>query len=165
MAEETNPESDSQEEKITEKEELENGDSEKIGTETEESEEGESFSPPIDYAKKLGVEEEEPEDSFIKRVMKNAIENLDGKSRSVVISALVTFIVSILNFIAWNLTELEVLKYLGTILAIFLLIACGLGVLISFNVYNVELKKNKDVRVSGLILSIGSVLVTLFFML
>ena len=143
MAEETNPESDSQEEEITEKEELENGDSEEIGTETEESEDDEPFSPPIDYAKKLGVEEkEEPEDPFIKRVIKNAIENLDGKSRSVVISALVIFIVSILNFIAWNFTELEALKYLGTILAIFLLIACGLGVLISFNVYNVELKKN-----------------------
>ena len=102
-------------------------------------------------------------DPLIKRKIKDTIRYLDGKSRSVVISALIIFIISIFNFIAWNFTELEVLKYVGTALAIFLLTACGLGILISFNVHNIEIKKNADVRTSGLILSIGSVLITLFF--
>ena len=36
--------------------------------------------------------------------------------------------------------------------------------MISYNVYNISKKENNDVRFSGLILSIGSVLVTVFFM-
>ena len=133
MAEETDSESDSKEEDI---EESEGEDSEKIDTETEESDEEEEESAPIDYTTKLGIEEEEePKDPFIKRKVKNAINYLDGKSRSVVIGALIIFIISILNFIAWNFTEIEALKYVGTALAIFLLLACGLGVLISFNVH------------------------------
>ena len=60
---------------------------------------------------------------------------------------------------------MEALKYVGTGLAIFLLVGCGLGVLISFNVHAVEIKKNNDVRTSGIILSIGSILIALFFMI
>ncbi len=158
MAEETDSESDSKEEGIDK-----NEDSEEVGTEESDREEEEAA--PIDYTTKLGIEEEEePANPFIKRNIKNAINYLDGKSRSVVISTLTIFIISIFNFIAWNFTELEALKYVGTTLAIFLLIACGLGVLISFNVHNVEIKKNADVRTSGLILSIGSILIALFFM-
>ena len=159
MAEETDSESDSKEENIDENEESEGEDSEEMVVEPEESDGEEEESAPIDYTTKLGLEEEdEPVDPFIKRNIKNAINYLDGKSRSVVIGALTIFIISIFNFIAWNFTELEALKYVGTTLAIFLLIACGLGVLISFNVHNVEIKKNADVRTSGLILSIGSIL-------
>ncbi len=165
MAEKTDSESDSKEEEIDENEESKGEDSEEIDTEPEESDEEEEESAPIDYTTKLGLEEEEePKDPYIKRNIKNAINYLDGKSRSVVISALIIFIISIFNFIAWNFTEWETLKYVGTTLAIFLLIACGLGVLISFNVHNVEIKKNTDVRTSGLILSIGSILIALFFM-
>ncbi|SVC78401.1 uncharacterized protein METZ01_LOCUS331255, partial [marine metagenome] len=167
MAEETDSENDSQEEGMDENKGFETEDSKEIEGETEESnEDDESFPAPIDYTTKLGIEEEdEPEEPFIKRNIKNAIKYLDGKSRSVVINALSIFIISVLNFIVWNFTELEVLKYVGTILAIFLLIACGLGILISFNVHNVEAKKNEDVRTSGLILSSGSILIALFFML
>ena len=43
--------------------------------------------------------------------------------------------------------------------------AGGLGILISFNIHNIEPKRNEDVRTSGLILSVGSVLIALFFML
>ena len=150
MAEETDSESDSKEEDIDENEESMDEDSEEIDTETKESDEEEEESAPIDYTTKLGIEEEEePKDPFIKRKIKNAINYLDGKSRTVVIGALLIFIA---NFIAWNFTEMEALKYVGTTLAIFLLTACGLGVLISFNVHNVEIKKNADVRTSGLIL-------------
>ena len=163
MAEETDSESDSKEEGIDKNEESEDEDSEEV--ETEESDGEEEEAAPIDYTTKLGIEEEDgPANPFIKRNIKNAIDYLDGKSRSVVIGALTIFIISIFNFIAWNFTELEALKYVGTTLAIFLLIACGLGVLISFNVHNVEIKKNADVRTSGLILSIGSILIALFFM-
>jgi len=167
MAEKTGSESDSKEEDIDENKELEGEKPEDVETETEETEEKEeTFSPPIDYTKKLGIEEvDETEDPFIKRKIKNAIDYLDGKSRTVVISTLVIFIVSIFNFIAWNFTEMEVLKYVGTILAIFLLMAGGLGILISFNIHNIEPKRNEDVRTSGLILSVGSVLIALFFML
>ncbi|HJM81620.1 MAG TPA: hypothetical protein QF397_02550, partial [Candidatus Poseidoniia archaeon] len=165
MTEETDSESDSKEENINENEESEGEDSEEIEVETEESDGEEEEAAPIDYTTKLGIEEDdEPADSFIKRNIKNAIDHLDGKSRSVVIGALTIFIISIFNFIAWNFTEFEALKYVGTALAIFLLIACGLGILISFNVHNVEIKKNADVRTSGLILSIGSILIALFFM-
>ena len=163
MAEETDSESDSKEEGIDKNEESEGEDSEEV--ETEESNGEEEEAAPIDYTPKLGIEEEkEPVNPFIERNIKNAINYLDGKSRSVVISALTIFIISIFNFIAWNFTELEALKYVGTILAIFLLMACGLGILISFNVHNVETKKNDDVRTSGIILSIGSILIALFFM-
>ena len=155
MAEETDSESDSKEEDIDENKELEGEDSEEV--EIEESDGEEEETAPIDYTTKLGIEEEEkPVDPFIKGKIKNAINYLDGKSRTVVISALIIFIISILNFIAWNFTEMEALKYVGTTLAIFLLVGCGLGVLISFNVHAVEIKKNNDVRTSGIILTIGS---------
>ena len=81
-----------------------------------------------------------------KRKIKNTIDYLDGKSRTVVISTLVIFVLSIFNFIAWNFTEMEALKYVGTILAIFLLMAGGLGILISFNIHNIEPKRNEEVR-------------------
>ena len=46
-----------------------------------------------------------------------------------------------------------------------LLFSAMCGTLISYNVYNKIHEKNVDVRLSGLILSVGSVLVTLFFMI
>ena len=99
MAEETNSESDSKEENIDKNEESEGEDSEEIEVETEESDGEEEEAAPIDYATKLGIEEEdEPTDPFIKRNIKNAIDYLDGKSRSVVIGALTIFIISFFNF-------------------------------------------------------------------
>jgi len=85
MAEETDSESDSKEEGIDENEESKGEDSEEIEVETEESDGEEEEAAPIDYTTKLGIEEEdEPADPFIKRNIKNAIDYLDGKSRSVV---------------------------------------------------------------------------------
>ena len=86
MAEKTDSESDSKEENIDENEESEGEDSEEMVIETEESDGEEEESAPIDYTTKLGLEEEdEPADPFIKKNIKNAINYLDGKSRSVVI--------------------------------------------------------------------------------
>jgi tetratricopeptide (TPR) repeat protein len=120
---------------------------------------------PIGYERKLGEEEEdEIEEGFLKQNIRKTIEYLNGKSRNVVMATLFVFLISILNFIAWNFTEIETLKYLGTVLATVLLIACGIGILISFNVYNTELDKNNDIRLSGFILSSGAVLATFFFM-
>ena len=120
---------------------------------------------PIGYERKLGEEEEdEIEEGFLKQNIRKTIEYLNGKSRNVVMATLFVFLISILNFIAWNFTEIETLKYLGTVLATVLLIACGIGILISFNVYNTELAKNNDIRLSGFILSSGAVLATFFFM-
>ena len=163
MSEETDSESNPQEEneEVVEEER-------KIGDdETEDKdEEHDQFSLPMGYAQKLGIEEdEEEEEPALKKTIKNLITYLDGKSRTVVIGTLVIFVVSIFNFIAWNFTELESLKYIGTTLAFLMLIAVGSGILISFNVYNTDLKVSEDIRMSGLILSVGSVLVTLFFMI
>jgi len=119
---------------------------------------------PIGYERKLGEEEEEEEETFLQRNIRKTIDYLNGKSRNVVIATLFVFLISIINFIVWNFTEIEVLKYVGTVLAAILLIACGAGILISFNVYNTELEKNNDIRLSGFILSSGAVLATLFFM-
>ena len=120
---------------------------------------------PIGYERKLGEEnDDEIEESFLQQNIRKTIEYLNGKSRNVVMATLFVFLISILNFIAWNFTEIESLKYLGTVLATVLLIACGIGILISFNVYNTELAKNNDIRLSGFILSSGAVLATFFFM-
>jgi tetratricopeptide (TPR) repeat protein len=120
---------------------------------------------PIGYERKLGEEnDDEIEESFLQLNIRRTIEYLNGKSRNVVMATLCVFLISILNFIAWNFTEIESLKYLGTVLATVLLIACGIGILISFNVYNTELAKNNDIRLSGFILSSGAVLATFFFM-
>ena len=119
---------------------------------------------PIGYAQKLGEEEEEENETFLERNTRRTIEYLNGKSRNVVMATLVVFLISIINFIVWNFTEIEVLKYVGTVLAAILLIACGAGILISFNVYNTETSTNNDIRLSGFILSSGAVLATLFFM-
>ena len=120
---------------------------------------------PIGYERKLGEEnDDEIEESFLQQNIRRTIEYLNGKSRNVVMATLFVFLISILNFIAWNFTEIESLKYLGTVLATVLLIACGIGILISFNVYNTELAKNNDIRLSGFILSSGAVLATFFFM-
>ena len=119
---------------------------------------------PIGYERKLGEEEEEEEETFLQRNIRKTIDYLNGKSRNVVIATLFVFLISIINFIVWNFTEIEVLKYVGTVLAAILLIACGAGILISFNVYNTELAKNNDIRLSGFILSSGAVLATIFFM-
>ncbi|HIF37510.1 MAG: hypothetical protein CXT75_04025 [Methanobacteriota archaeon] len=119
---------------------------------------------PIGYERKLGEEEEEEEETFLQRNIRKTIDYLNGKSRNVVIATLFVFLISIINFIIWNFTEIEILKYVGTVLAAILLIACGIGILISFNVYNTELVKNNDVRLSGFILSSGAALATIFFM-
>ena len=121
---------------------------------------------PLDYEKKLGEEEEEEiEEPFVKRNIKKIITYLDGKSRRVVTGTLILFTINIINFITWNLTHWEELQYLGTFLSFTLLLACAAGVLISYNVYNSDLSKNDDIRLSGLILSSGSILATIFFML
>ena len=120
---------------------------------------------PIDYERKLGTEEvEEEELPFFERNIKATIEYLDGKSRKVVTGTLIIFLISIINFIAWNFTESINLEYLGTFLSFILLLSCAAGILISYNVYTAELDKNKDIRISGLILSSGSVLLTIFVM-
>jgi len=119
---------------------------------------------PIGYERKLGEEEEEEEETFLQRNIRKTIDYLNGKSRNVVIATLFVFLISIINFIIWNFTEIEILKYVGTVLAAILLIACGIGILISFNVYNTELAKNNDIRLSGFILSSGAALATIFFM-
>ncbi len=119
---------------------------------------------PIGYERKLGEEEEEEEETFLQRNIRKTIDYLNGKSRNVVIATLFVFLISIINFIIWNFTEIEILKYVGTVLAAILLIACGIGILISFNVYNTELVKNNDIRLSGFILSSGAALATIFFM-
>ena len=120
---------------------------------------------PIDYSKKLSPEEEEEEEEpFFARNINALIKYLDGKSRNVVIGTLVVFLISIINFIAWNVTNYTYLEYFGTVLSFVLLLGCALGVLISYNVYNIEINQNKDVRISGFILSAGSVLLTSFVM-
>ena len=119
---------------------------------------------PIGYDRKLGEEEEEKEPAFLQRNIKKTIDYLNGKSRNVVIATLLVFLISIINFIVWNFTGIEILKYVGTVLAAILLIACGIGILISFNVYNTELVKNNDIKLSGFILSSGAALATIFFM-
>lgn len=121
---------------------------------------------PLDYEKKLGEEEEEEiKEPFVKRNIKKIIFYLDGKSRRVVIGTLILFAISIINFITWNFTHWESLQYLGTFFSFTLLLACVAGILISYNVYNSELRKNEDIRISGLILSCGSVLAAIIFML
>ena len=163
MNEETDSEEESIEEEVieetqeTEEAEIENV--ENIEFEDEDS----KPELPIDYEKKLGIEEvEEEEEPFFKRNIKKTIEYLDGKSRKVVTGTLIIFLISIVNFIAWNFTGSLNLEYLGTFLSFLLILACGAGILISYNVYTSELDKNRDIRVSGLILSSGSVLVTIF---
>ena len=122
---------------------------------------------PLDYEKKLGEEEEieEIEEPFLKRSIKKTITYLNGKSRKIVTGTLILFSISIINFIAWNFLHWESLQYLGTFFSFTLLLACAAGILISYNVYNSDLRKNDDIRLSGLILSSGSVLATVFFML
>ena len=118
---------------------------------------------PLGYERKLSTEEvEEEEEPFFKRNIKKTIEYLDGKSRKVVSGALIIFLISIVNFIAWNFTESITLEYLGTFLSFLLLLSCAAGILISYNVYTSELNENNDIRISGLILSTGSVLLTVF---
>ena len=120
---------------------------------------------PIDYAKNLGPEdEEEEEEPFFTRNVNAFIKYLDGKSRNVVIGTLVVFLISIINFITWNITNYTYLEYFGTVLSFVLLLGCATGILISYNVYNIEINHNKDIRISGLILSAGSVLLTVFVM-
>ena len=136
--------------------------------ETEEgSNEDEEENAPIDYTKKLGREEQEEdeEESALVQFIKNCIVYLNGKSRKVVLWTLGIFLISTFNFIAWNFIEHEYLKYIGVLLSTLLLVSVICGILISYNVYNKINEKNVDVRLSGMILSIGSVLVTLFFMI
>ena len=128
--------------------------------------EEEEESAPIEYTKKLGVEDdEEEEESAFAQFIDNCIEYLDGRSRKVVLWTLGIFLLSTFNFIAWNFVESEFLKYTGVLLSTILLFSAMCGTLISYNVYNKIHEKNVDVRLSGLILSVGSVLVTLFFMI
>ena len=156
MAEEEQIEDNSiEEEKVENEPEIE-------ASSTEEEEE----SAPIEYTKKLGAEEEEEEEeSAFNQFIVNSIEYLDGRSRKVVLWTLGIFLLSTFNFIAWNFVESEFLKYTGVLLSTILLFSAMCGTLISYNVYNKIHEKNVDVRLSGLILSVGSVLVTLFFMI
>ena len=156
MAEEEQIEDSSiEEEKVENEPEIE-------ASSTEEEEE----SAPIEYTKKLGAEEEEEEEeSAFTQFIDNCIEYLDGRSRKVVLWTLAIFLMSTFNFIAWNFVESEFLKYTGVLLSTILLFSAMCGTLISYNVYNKIHEKNVDVRLSGLILSVGSVLVTLFFMI
>ena len=129
--------------------------------------EEEEESAPLEYTKKLGEEEreDEEEESSFTKFIDNCIEYLDGRSRKVVLWTLGIFLISTFNFIAWNFVESEFLKYTGVLLSTMLLFSAMCGTLISYNVYNKINEKNVDVRLSGMILSIGSVLVTLFFMI
>jgi len=157
MSEEEKIEDTSTEEEVVEEE-----------PETEEgSNEDEEENAPIDYTKKLGREEQEEdeEESALVQFIKNCIVYLNGKSRKVVLWTLGIFLISTFNFIAWNFIEHEYLKYIGVLLSTLLLVSVICGILISYNVYNKINEKNVDVRLSGMILSIGSVLVTLFFMI
>ena len=128
-------------------------------------EEDKHLSPPINYAKKIETEEEVIEDSPIIKALNNVINYLDGKSRLVVTWTLAIFVISILNFILWNFTKNVNLTYAGTILSLGLLGGCFFGFLISYNVYNLNFKTNKDMKLSGLILSAGSVFVTIIFII
>ena len=163
MTEDTNSVEESIEEEV-DKEELEDGTANTGNIENIEFEDNDSKPElPIDYERKLSTEdEEEEEEPFFKRNIKKGIEYLDGKSRKVVSGALIVFLISIVNFIAWNFTESTNLEYFGTFLSFLLLLSCAAGILISYNVYTTELNKNNDIRVSGLILSTGSVLLTVF---
>ena len=161
MNEETNSAEKSMEEEVTETDSnvIENVD--KIEFEDEDS----KPELPIDYERKLSdYDEEEEELPFLEKKIKETIEYLDGKSRKVVTGSLVVFLISIINFIAWNFTEtgseLSInLEYLGTFLSFLLLLACAAGILISYNVYTAELDHNKDIRISGLILSTKSLMI------
>ena len=128
-------------------------------------EEDKHLSPPINYAKKIETEEEVIEYSPMIKALNNVINYLDGKSRLVVTWTLAIFVISILNFILWNFTKNVNLTYAGTILALGLLGGCFFGFLISYNVYNLNFKTNKDMKLSGLILSAGSVFVTIIFII
>ena len=122
---------------------------------------------PIDYTKKLGEEETSNDDEEVAftQFVNKCIEYLDGRSRKVVLWTLAIFLLSTFNFIAWNFVESEFLKYTGVLLSTLLLFSVICGILISYNVYNQMNPKNDDIRLSGIILSVGSILVTLFFMI
>ena len=100
MAEEEQIEDDSIEEKRVENE---------PETDTN-SIEDEEDNAPIEYTKKLGIEEEkEEEESSFTQFIDNCIEYLDGRSRKVVLWTLAIFLISTFNFIAWNFVESEYL--------------------------------------------------------
>ena len=62
--------------------------------------EEEEESAPIEYTKKLGVEdEEEEEEGAFNQFIVNSIEYLDGRSRKVVLWTLGIFLLSTFNFI------------------------------------------------------------------
>ena len=99
--------------------------------------EEEEESAPIEYTKKLGVEDDvEEEESAFNQFIVNSIEYLDGRSRKVVLWTLGIFLLSTFNFIAWNFVESEFLKYTGVLLSTILLFSAMCGTLISYNVYN-----------------------------
>ena len=157
MAEEEKIENTSIEEEVVEEE----PETKEVDSEEEEE------NAPIDYTKKLGEEEtsDEEEEVAFAQFINKCIEYLDGKSRKVVLWTLAIFLLSTFNFITWNFVESEFLKYTGVLLSTLLLFSVICGILISYNVYNQMNPKNDDIRLSGIILSIGSVLVTLFFMI
>ena len=93
---------------------------------------------PIDYVIKTIEEEEEIKEDFLENRVNDTIYFLNGKSRLVVSTSLLIFIICILNFIAWNFTGLKTLEYVGMLLSILLLISCTLGIMISYNVYNIS---------------------------
>ena len=157
MAEEEKIEDTSKEEEVIEEE---TSVEEVISNDEEEN-------APIDYTKKLGEEETSNDDEEVAftQFVNKCIEYLDGRSRKVVLWTLAIFLLSTFNFIAWNFVESEFLKYTGVLLSTLLLFSVICGILISYNVYNQMNPKNDDIRLSGIILSVGSILVTLFFMI
>ena len=111
--------------------------------------EEEDENAPIEYTKKLGIEEsKEGEESPFEEFINNCIEYLDGRSRKVVLWTLAIFLMSTFNFIAWNFVESEFLKYTGVFLSTMLLFSAMCGTLISYNVYNKIHEENVDVRLS-----------------
>ena len=157
MAEEEKIEDTSKEEEVIEEETI----VEEVISDDEEE------NAPIDYTKKLGEEETSNDDEEVAftQFVNKCIEYLDGRSRKVVLWTLAIFLLSTFNFIAWNFVEREFLKYTGVLLSTLLLFSVICGILISYNVYNQMNPKNDDIRLSGIILSVGSILVTLFFMI
>ena len=114
----------------------------------------EEESAPIEYTKKLGVEEEEEkEENPFTTFIDNCVNYLEGRSRRVVLWTLGIFLASTFNFIVWNFVESEILKYMGVLLSTMLLFSAICGILISYNVYNTKNEENVDVRLSGIILS------------
>ena len=74
----------------------------------EQKEESETLSPPKEYTKKQEVESEEIEEDFIKKILKDAIVYLDGRSRTVVSLSLIIFVLSIPIELSQNIFDVVI---------------------------------------------------------